>query len=103
MYEVEFLKEATFIVKRNTNAAVVRVAVRFDDATKHLSVIYCFDHQLNDDYTDWCELTCGELIAAFAEIKTAETTCCVTDEDWQSKVAKADVVYSRASWTQSLP
>ena len=94
MDQAEFLNEATLIASRNVNAAVTRIAVQFDETIKHLSVIYCFDRHVNDDDSDWCKLTCAELIAAFPEIKTAETTCCETTEGCKTKVANATVVYT---------
>jgi hypothetical protein len=55
-------------------------------------LIYCLDREATDDDIDDCELTCTEILAAFPETMTAETSWCVTDE----KIANAEVVYSRA-------
>ena len=94
MDQATFLREAKFIARRNINDAVTAVFVRFDENRGHLLVVYCFDHAINDDDREWSELTCGELIAAFPEIKTADIQCCAPD-DCAREGEKGTIVFSR--------
>jgi hypothetical protein len=60
---------------RNVSERVIRVIVAFAQEAQHLSVIYISDGVPSADDWEDCELTCGELIAEFPEIKSAETAC----------------------------
>ena len=54
---------------------VSRVIARFDEATRHLSIVYVLDGEPSGEDREDCELTCAELLAEFPEIKTAGTLC----------------------------
>lgn len=95
MNETEFIKSAAFIVKRNVSGGVVSVVVTFDRHDGRLRVVYCLQSEPCDDDREDCELTCAELIAAFPEVKVAETICVSVAECPEYRGDMGGVVYSR--------
>lgn len=57
------------------NDNILRIYASFTPSSGRLSVIYCTAGEPTDDDGDECELTCGELIAEFPEIISADTKC----------------------------
>jgi hypothetical protein len=95
MDQAKFLTAATFIAKRNISDAVTRVIARFDENSGHMTVIYCFNSAISEDDREWCELTCGELVAELPKIVTAETKCLESKEECALEERKGGVVFSR--------
>jgi hypothetical protein len=94
METTAFKNSAEFIVRRNVSARVARVMVSLDPNSGNLSVIYCTEGEPTDDDVDDCELTCTELIAAFPQIRTAETKCVSSEQCARSD--EETVVFSKS-------
>ena len=92
----EFKKSAKFIAAKNVGAQVVKVIFNFDPETGHIKITYYTEGEPSDGDRDNCELTCSEMIAAFPEIRTAETNCqaFVSDE----RVTEKDLVVFSRNW-----
>lgn len=87
-----FKESANHIVRRNVSERVVQVHVSFDSGNGLLQLLYCTEHAPTDDDLEDCELTCGELIAEFPDIISAETDCRPIDKCSDDE---ASIVFSR--------
>jgi hypothetical protein len=86
-----FMESARHIAKRNVNSHVAFISASFDEIKRHLFVTYYTRGTPTEEDWEECELTCGEILAAFPEIKTAETKCCSVDSHAQGSLK--DVVF----------
>lgn len=80
MEQDDFKREACLVARRNVSERVYRVLATFDPPRGLLKVVYCIDGTPTDGDVEDCELTCGELLAAFPDIRLAETKCISRDE-----------------------
>ncbi len=95
MDQAIFKSAAQFIAKNNASERVVRVVATFEREVGRLKVVYWLRGEAQEEDRYDCELTCSELIAAFPEIKTAETMCLSIAEGTVNDGEIEGVVFSR--------
>ena len=70
-----FRESAKLIVKRNVSERISRVLLNLNQNSTNLRLVYCTIGIPNSDDIEDCELSCGEIVGAFPEIRSAETIC----------------------------
>ncbi len=68
MLQSDFEKSARYVAARNLTANVAAVGASWNDAAKHMHVIYYLYGPATDDDEEGQELTVGELVAEFPAI-----------------------------------
>ncbi len=66
-------ESARYIVRRNLSGNVEAATIQWDAAEGRLERTYYTELAPSDDDEEWCEVAMTELIAAFPDIRTADT------------------------------
>jgi len=90
-----FSSESKLIASRNVNDQVLAITASWRTETDTLTVSYFTDRQPTEDDAELCELTCGELIAAFPDVQNAATSCVPSDMTREDLAALPGLVYLR--------